>query len=307
MKKSEIEAKIAKLEKTIESLENAYHPENFEELYHGPRKDRKKFDELFEGLDKETKISLVKQAEEKYNQMFENIFKDKLKIVETDEDLIKEEKITRAKILAVDEMERFINDKEFIQNKSEEELKLFKIFVLFKKFKGTYDLFIDYSNQDTKLLYDLEVKIKKFDTLMMLTQYNVCLFYDVFGTMSQVEQGITNFAHLYKNMVVVDRNYDIEKQPYNKYVDKDLIRIRKERDFEIKPDDSEKIKELKKLAAIEKIPGAHVLLPQIGLISFDEKETPKLAKQYNLLKKEMNEVEKELEEIEKALLELNDE
>jgi hypothetical protein len=174
----------------------------------------------------------------------------------------------------------------------------FERFVVYKKLLDAYRLFIDYSNQDSQLLHDLEKKLDKFKTLMMLAQYNVSSFYDVFSTLKQVEQGITNFAHLYNNKVVIDREYDKSKQIYNKYVDPEILRIRIDNDYRISPDDSPEVKNYKLLISQQKIPGAHVLQANIGLISFDEETTPPLAREFKKLKAELAEIDKLLAEFE---------
>ena len=172
----------------------------------------------------------------------------------------------------------------------------FERYVLFKKFLDTYRLFLDYSNQDSQLLYDMEMKIDKFNTLMMLAQYNVSYFQDVFATLKQVEQGITNFAHLNNKKVVIDRDYEKDKQVYNQHIPKELLRIRMENDYKIMPEDSKEVKLMKQLTSQPKIPGAHVLLPQVGLISYDDEVTPDMAKEFKELRAQLAEIDKQLEE-----------
>ena len=135
----------------------------------------------------------------------------------------------------------------------------------------------------------------------MLAQYNVSAFQDVFSTLKQAEQGITNFAHLYNNKVVIDREYDKTKQVYNQHVDPDLLNIRINNDYKLLPDDSKEIKRMKTLAAQAKIAGAHVLLPSVGLISFDDVESPKLSREFKSLQAQLKAIDDEL-----ALLEDED-
>ena len=129
---------------------------------------------------------------------------------------------------------------------------------------------------------------------MMLAQYNVSCFYDVFSTLKQAEQGITNFAHQNMKTVVLDRDYDKSKQRYNEFVDPALLDIRMNNDYRVTPTDSPKIKRMKTLTNQSTIPGAVVLLPNIGLITYDEKETPKLVDEYNTLKKQLEEIDEQL-------------
>ena len=198
----------------------------------------------------------------------------------------------------MDYLTDLLDDEEFMGDLSKSQQEDFERFVLYKKFKDTFNLFLDYSIQDTQILYDLEMKLKKFDTLSMLAQYNVSYFQDVFSTLKQVEQGLVNFAHNNNKKVVIDRHYDKSKQEYNKYVDLELLRIRDENDYRLLPEDDELTKEWKTLTSQAKIPGAHVLLPQVGLISFDDEVTPELAREFKTLKEELKEIDKQLEEME---------
>ena len=269
---------------------------NFETLYHGTRKDRKRFEEL---TPIKQRKKLIKQSIELGEMIIEELelYKWAAKRVETD-GLIEAEIETRIQMIITEKLEELLDSEDLQEELGSDGLIDFERYVLFKKFLDTYRLFLDYSNQDSQLLYDLEMEIDKFNTLMMLAQYNVSYFQDVFTTMKQVEQGITNFAHLKNKKVVMDREYDKSKQIYNKYIPKELLRIRIENDYKILPDDSEEVKLMKKLTSQPKIPGAHVLLPQIGLISFDEEITPKLAKEFKVLKKELEEIDRQLEEME---------
>lgn len=138
----------------------------------------------------------------------------------------------------------------------------------------TYQLFLEYSVQDVQLLKDMEIKLKYFDVMMMLAQMNVTLFQNTFATLVQVESGIANFAHNMRKMVVIDRSYDIAKQPYNKYVDKDVLRLRKgdEGDNNTENVSDDVVKNLEKNG----IAGAHVLLCNIGLISYNREKLESL-------------------------------
>lgn len=269
---------------------------NFETLYHGTRKDRERFHEITPAkqrkkLMKQSKAigELITTEMELYDWAQANVEK---------EGMIDAEIETRIQMMITEKLEEIMQTEELQDELGSDGLLDFERYVLYKKFLDTYRLFIDYSNQDSQILYDLEVKIDKFNTLMMLAQYNVSYFQDVFATLKQVEQGITNFAHLNDKTVVIDRDYDKTKQPYNKFVDKELMRIRIENDYKILPDDSKKVKLMKTLTSQPKIPGAHVLLPQIGLISYDEEVTPKMAREFKSLKQQLKEIDKQLAEFE---------
>jgi len=267
---------------------------NFETLYHGDRKDRERFLEI---TPKKSRKKLMKRSYDLCSGLVEEVYPHMWKKVKDDPNMIDPEKETRCQILITDYLESLLKDDEFL-NDLGEQVEDFERFVLYKKFRDTFNLFLDYSIQDTQILYDLEMKLKKFDTLSMLAQYNVSYFQDIFSTLKQSEQGLVNFAHQHLHKVVMDREYDKYKQPYNKYVDPELLRIRAENDYRITPEDDDIIKEMKKLVSQAQIPGAHVLLPQIGLISFDEEVTPKLAKEFKTLKNELKEIDKLLEEME---------
>lgn len=266
---------------------------NFEVLYHGTRKDRKRFTEL---TPKAKRPQLMKLS----NQIGELIIndlglrEDAIKHVNSMNGEIEEhEKETRIQMEITERLDDLLKSDE-IKDELGDNFEDFERFVVYKKLKDTYSLFLDYSNQDSQLLHDLEKKLDKFKTLMMLAQYNVSGFYDVFSTLKQVEQGIANYAHIHNKKVVIDREYDKSKQIYNKYIDPELLRIRDENDTRITPEDTPEIKRYKTLVAQSRIPGAHVLLPQIGLISYDEIETPKLIKEFKSLKAELAEIESQL-------------
>lgn len=265
---------------------------NFETLYHGTRKDRERFLEL-------TPSNKRKSLIEKSNAIGQSIIDDlsiykecKLRIESESIDDV--EKETRIQMMVTEHLEDLFKTKE-IKDDLGDLIEDFERFIIYKKLKDTYRLFLDYSNQDSQLLHDLEMKLDKFKTLMMLAQYNVSVFYDVFSTLKQAEQGITNFAHLYNNKVVIDREYDKEKQIYNKYIDADLLDLRISKDYKILPTDNDKIRKYKTLLGQEKIPGANVLMPAIGLISYDDDETPELAREFKKLKYELDEVNRQLD------------
>jgi len=267
---------------------------NFETLYHGARKDRERFRELTP--EKQTK-KLINKSIDLGQQFVDELYASAREIIDKDLNYIEAEKETRTQILITEQLEELFKDTEF-KDELGKHCDDLERFILYKKMLDTFNLFIDYSIQDTQLLYDLEKKLKKFDTLMMLAQYNVSAFYDVFSTLKQTEQGISNFAHIHSKKVVMDREYDKTKQIYNKFIDKDLLRIRMENDYKILPDDPASIKLMKELVSQQKIPGANVLSPNIGLISFDDAVTPKLAREFKTLKAELMEIDKLLEEME---------
>lgn len=268
---------------------------SFEDLYHGTRKERARFDEITPA---KKKLALLKQSEDKFSYLVDELYDQaKAEVLAKDNDYIEAEIETRTQIAITDKLEEMFEDQDFL-NELGEDATDYERFFLFKKFKDTYRLFLDYSNQDSQLLYDLEMKLDKFKTLMMLAQYNVSYFHDVFTTLRQVEQGITNFAHINDKRVVIDREYDKRKQVYNQHIDPDLLNIRINNDYRIRDEDSPKIKEYKALAGQPKIPGAHVLLPNIGLISFDDEKTPPLARRFRELKARLKEINAQLAEIE---------
>jgi hypothetical protein len=269
---------------------------NFETLYHGSRKDRERFAELTP--EKQIK-KLVKKSEALGKLITEELelYEWASKNVETD-GLIEAEVETRIQMKITEKLEELLDSEDLQEELGSDGLIDFERYVLYKKFLDTYRLFLDYSNQDSQLLYDLEMKIDKFNTLMMLAQYNVSYFQDVFATLKQVEQGITNFAHLNNKKVVIDRDYEKDKQPYNQHIPRELLRIRMENDYKIMPEDSKEVKLMKQLTSQPKIPGAHVLLPQVGLISYDEEVTPELAREFKELRAQLNEIDKQLEAFE---------
>lgn len=269
---------------------------NFETLYHGTRKDRERFEEI---TPEKNRKKYIKQSEELGKMITAEleIYEWAKENVETD-GLIEAEIETRIQMKITEKLEELLDSEDLQEELGSDGLVDFERYVLFKKFLDTYRLFLDYSNQDSQLLYDLEVKIDKFNTLMMLAQYNVSYFQDVFATLKQVEQGITNFAHLNNKKVVIDRDYEKDKQPYNQHIPKELLRIRMENDYKILPEDSKEVKLMKQLTSQPKIPGAHVLLPQVGLISYDEEVTPEMALEFKTLKRELEEIDKQLEEME---------
>ncbi len=55
---------------------------------------------------------------------------------------------------------------------------------------------------------------------------------------------------------------------------------------------------MKTLTSQPKIPGAHVLSPNIGLISFDEEVTPGMALEFKTLRAELDEINTQLEAFE---------
>lgn len=267
---------------------------NFEILYHGTRQDRARFEEI---TPRSKRAKLLQASLDLGNPLVEELYPDARKEIEKDESLIEAEKETRTQMHITEQLETLFKDDEFKSDLGDD-LETFERFVLYRKFRDTYNLFLDYSNQDSQILHDLEMKLDKFNTLMMLAQYNVSYFQDVFATLKQIEQGLVNFAHINQQMVVIDRDYDKAKQPYNKYVDPELLRIRMENDYKILPDDSKEVKLMKQLTSQAKIPGAHVLLPQIGLISFDDDVTPKMAREFKELKAEVAEIDRQLAEME---------
>ena len=269
---------------------------SFETLYHGSRKDRAKFEEL---TPKSKRLALQKISKEIGMSIINdlNLYSEAAAHINTNTSFEAHEQETRIQMEITDRLEELLKDEKFKQELGENYVH-FERFVVYKKLTDTYRLFVDYSNQDSQLLHDLEKKLDKFKTLMMLAQYNVSSFYDVFSTLKQVEQGITNFAHLYNNKVVIDREYDKSKQIYNKYIDPEMLRIRIDNDYRITPDDSPETKRYKSLISQGKIPGAHVLLANIGLISYDEEETPPLAREFKKLKAELAEIDKLLAEFE---------
>lgn len=269
---------------------------NFETLYHGSRKDRARFAELTPKVKRSKLMAKSKEIGESIIADL-GLYKECQKKIESEGKFDEHEKETRIQIEITDRLEGLLKMDE-IKEDLGELYEDFERFVCHKKLLDNYRLFVDYSNQDSQLLHDLEKKLDKFKTLMMLAQYNVSSFYDVFSTLKQVEQGITNFAHLYNKKVVIDREYDKSKQIYNKYIDKSLLRIRDNSDYRIMPDDTPEIKRFKSLTSQPKIPGANVLLPQIGLISFDEETTPPLAREFKKLKTELAEIDKLLAEFE---------
>lgn len=262
---------------------------NFETLYHGSRKDRARFHEL---TPKAKRKKLVEQSKQLGASIISDLglYAECKEKVDADKNVDEHEKETRIQMAITERLEELLKMDE-IKEDLGDMFEDFERFVMHKKLLDTYRLFVDYSNQDSQLLHDLEKKLDKFKTLMMLAQYNVSSFYDVFSTLKQVEQGITNFAHLYSKKVVIDREYDKSKQIYNKYIDPELLRIREANDYRITPDDTPEIKRFKSLTSQPKIPGAHVLLPQIGLISFDEETTPPLVREFKDLKAQLAEID----------------
>ena len=269
---------------------------SFEFLYHGSRKDRARFAEL---TPKAKRSKLMAKSKEIGESIIVDLglYKECQKKIESEGKFDEHEKETRIQIEITERLEELLKMDE-IKEDLGEMYEDFERFVMHKKLLDNYRLFVDYSNQDSQLLHDLEKKLDKFKTLMMLAQYNVSSFYDVFSTLKQVEQGITNFAHLYNKKVVIDREYDKAKQIYNKYIDPEMLRIRIDNDYRITPDDSPETKRYKSLISQGKIPGAHVLLANIGLISYDEEETPPLAREFKKLKAELAEIDKLLEAFE---------
>jgi len=265
-------------------------PQSFEQLYHGHKMDRQRFDEITPNKQRK---KLLTRSFKTFGFLIDEVKPwAKKEIVTKNYD--ESEYNTRLMSQIIEKIEHLSKtDEQFIELPNDTKIDLER-FILYSKFKNTFDLFIDYSIQDSVILKNLENQLKKFDTLSMLAQYNVSYFQDVFSTLKQIEQGITNFAH-FKNKVVIDREYDKYKQPYNKYVDKDLMRIRVDKDLRPSPGDSEKVLEMKRLVSQEKIGGAHVLLPQIGLISVDD-ETPELARKFRRLKDELKEIDAQLAE-----------
>ena len=76
------------------------------------------------------------------------------------------------------------------------------------------------------------------------------------------------------------------------------MRIRNEKDYRITPMDSDEIRRYKTLVSQEKIPGAHVLLPSVSLINFDEEKTPPLVREMKSLKDQLADIEKQIAEME---------
>lgn len=264
---------------------------NFEVLYHGTRQDRAKFEEMTPKRQRKKFMALSKQIGEIVIDDL-GLLKEAKKEIES-QNIPEHELETRIQMEVTERLEELLKNPD-IKEELGDQFEHFERFVIYKKLLDTYNLFIDYSNQDSQILYDLEKKQDKFKTLMMLAQYNVSRFPDVFSTVKQVEQGITNFAHIQNKKVVIDREYDKSKQEYNRYVDPEMLRIRDENDYRILPEDDEKTTEIKSLIKQSAIPGAHVLLPQTGLISFDDEESPPLAREYKRLREELAAVEKEL-------------
>lgn len=268
----------------------------FENLYHGTRKDRARFEEL---TPKSKRINFIEKSKKLGESIIADLglYEECKKKIESDKNIDDHEKETRIQIAVSERLEELLKMDEIKQDLGDK-FEDFERFVVYKKLLDAYRLFIDYSNQDSQLLHDLEKKLDKFKTLMMLAQYNVSSFYDVFSTLKQVEQGITNFAHLYNNKVVIDREYDKSKQIYNKYIDRELLRIREANDYRIMPEDTQEVKRFKSLTSQPKIPGANVLLPSVGLVSYDEETTPPLAREFKKLKAELAEIDKLLEAFE---------
>lgn len=267
---------------------------DFEALYHGFRKDRERFHEITPASQKK---KLMKKSRAIGQNLVDELYDHFAAKTAKDESIIDAERETRTQILITDYLADLLKDEETIEELGDQ-LVDFERFVLYKKFLDTFNLFLDYSIQDTQLLFDLEMKLTKFNTLSMLAQYNVSSFHDVFSTLRQVEQGITNFAHLNNKKVVIDREYDKAKQPYNQFIDPELLRIRTMNDYRVMPEDSDDIREMKTLTSQPKIPGAHVLSPNIGLISFDEDVTPEMAREFKALREELEDIETQLEAFE---------
>ncbi len=267
---------------------------DFEALYHGFRKDRDRFHEITPARKKKALLATSREIGQTLVDELHDHFVAK---AAKDKNIIDAERETRTQMMITDYLSELLKDEETIEELGDN-LVDFERFVLYKKFKDTFDLFLDYSIQDTQLLFDLEMKLTKFNTLSMLAQYNVSSFHDVFSTLKQVEQGITNFAHLNNKKVVIDREYDKAKQLYNQHIDPELLRIRTMNDYRIMPEDCDEIREMKTLTSQPKIPGAHVLSPNIGLISFDEEVTPDMAREFKTLRAELNEIDKQLEAFE---------
>ena len=281
---------------------------DFEYLYHGSRQDRKFLDEIFEGLSVKKKLKIIKKAM-KIGKSFEDEFYDDIKKEvmenEVDDTMSDGEIETRIQLKLTEFLTNMYENDNEIQDILGDDEVYFQIYLTIKRLLNNYRLFLDYSIQDTDLLKKLELKLNKFNTLMMLSQYNVCHFYDVFSTVRQMELGITNFAHRNNNIVVIDRDYRKDLMPYNKYVDPVLLELRINKDYEIRENDDEKIREYKKLLAKSKIPGAHVLQPIVGLVSVDDK-TPEIAKKYKEVKSEYDAILEEMNKIEELLYGLED-
>lgn len=291
--KLEVEAETNRLKATIDVITTR--PKNFEELYHGRRVDRERLIELTPS--KKRKV-LMDRAKETFGYLVEELYELTKSELEG-KGIPDHEFETRIQQRITEKIEiLFRTDEEFLKL-SEEQRNDLERFFLHKKLLDTYRLFLDYSNQDSQILHDLELKLDKFKTLMMLAQYNVSGFYDVFSTVKQVEQGITNFAHINNKKVVIDREYNKAKQIYNQFVDPEIMRIREDNDYKINPEDNERTREIKSLISQTKIPGANVMLPNTGLISFSETETPPLAREYKRLRAELKEVEKQIAELER--------
>ena len=268
----------------------------FETLYHGTRKDRARFEEL---TPKAKRKSLQKRSNEIGKIIIDDLglYAEAKNKIDADNTIEDHEKETRIQMELTDMLVELLKDKD-LKEELGESFEDFERFVVYKRLLDTYRLFIDYSNQDSQLLHDLEKKLDKFKTLMMLAQYNVSGFQDVFSTLKQTEQGITNFAHLYNKKVVIDREYNKSKQIYNKFIDPELLRIRETNDYKISPEDSPTVKRYKSLTNQPKIPGAHVLVPSIGLVSFDDEITPILAREFKALKAQLKEIDAQLAKFE---------
>ena len=119
---------------------------------------------------------------------------------------------------------------------------------------------------------------------------------------NNVFNGISNdvtVSHINKLPFLDDNGeYDKSKQIYNKYIDRELLRIREANDYRIMPEDTPEVKRFKSLTSQPKIPGANVLLPSVGLVSYDEETTPPLAREFKKLKAELAEIDKLLEAFE---------
>ena len=268
---------------------------NFEELYHGTRNDRERFRELTPQKQRPKLMKLSKQIGEIVIDDL-SILKESKKEIES-QDIPEHEIETRIQMEITERLDELLKNPD-IKEDLDDQFVHFERFVIYKKLKDTYRLFVDYSNQDSQILYDLEKKQDKFKTLMMLAQYNVSRFPDVFSTVKQVEQGITNFAHIHNKKVVIDREYDKSKQSYNEFVDPEILNIRIDHEYRPSAEDNEKTREIKTLLKQTSIGGAHVLLPSTGLISFDEEKSPPMIREYKKLKADLKEIKAQLTELE---------
>ena len=138
---------------------------NFETLYHGTRKDRARFAEL---TPKAKRSKLMAKSKEIGESIISDLglYDDAKKKIESEGKFEEHEKETRIQIEISDRLEELLKMDE-IKEDLGEMYEDFERFVCYKKMCDNYRLFVDYSNQDSQLLHDLEKKLDKFKTLMV--------------------------------------------------------------------------------------------------------------------------------------------